>query len=121
VLIPFATRLLTARGNGAIGLHALRFGFYALLQVLTSGLLLAMAHHVTARGLRAEVAPPPDETAGDWPTYGLLLGFAASIPIFFLVKYAWVLWIAVPPPMGHFHRRRIRRLRNAEETSNRRS
>jgi len=42
VLVPVATRMLTAIGHPALDVHALRFGFYALLQVLESGALLAM-------------------------------------------------------------------------------
>ena len=36
VLNPFATKLLTAPGHPDLDTHALRFGFYALLQVLES-------------------------------------------------------------------------------------
>jgi uncharacterized membrane protein len=104
VLIPFATKLLTTRGDGAIGPHALRFGFYALLQVLTSALLLTMAHYVSSRGLLAAEAPPLGGTDTDWQTYGLMLGFGLSIPVFFATTYAWALWFAVPLLVGQFRR-----------------
>jgi hypothetical protein len=41
VLVPFAARLLTASGHSTLYAHALRFGFYALLQVLESGMAAA--------------------------------------------------------------------------------
>ena len=50
VLIPFATRLLTASGQPTLDAHALRFGFYALLQVLASASVARdAAAHVSHR------------------------------------------------------------------------
>jgi uncharacterized membrane protein len=65
VLIPFATKLLTVRGAAGLGPHALRFGFYALLQVLASAALLSMAHYVTSHGLQATGAPSLAGTHAD--------------------------------------------------------
>ena len=53
ILNPFATRVLTAQGQSAAGPRALQFGFYALLQVLSSAALLLTVHHVAAHDLQA--------------------------------------------------------------------
>lgn len=42
VLNPFATRMLTAVGNPTLEVHAFRFGFYALLEILESAAFLAL-------------------------------------------------------------------------------
>jgi uncharacterized membrane protein len=108
VLIPFATKLLTVRGDGALGPHALRFGFYALLEVLTCAALLSMARYVTSHGLQATDAPSLARTHADWQTYGLMIGFGLSIPIFFVTPYAWALWFFVPLIVGQVRRLQLR-------------
>ena len=87
VLTPFATRLLTASGHSTLDAHALRFGFYALLQVLGSGALPAMLRHMTARG-QAPDLPAPMAATFARRSYGLALGFGLSIPVFFATTYA---------------------------------
>ena len=62
VLNPFATRLLTSRGNEDLYAHALRFGFYALLQVLDTLLMLAMVRHMNSRRLAPDT--PPEVVTG---------------------------------------------------------
>jgi uncharacterized membrane protein len=49
VLNPFATKLLTSQGRQSLGAHALRFGFYSLVQALCAGAFLAVLHHLVAR------------------------------------------------------------------------
>lgn len=115
VLIPFATKLLTASGPSTLGTHALRFGFYALLQVLTAGFLLAMVHHMTSHRLLL-AATPQAITDVDWQSYGLMLGFGLSIPVFFFTTSAWVLWIAVPLVAGQLSRLQHRRHRRPDAT-----
>ena len=95
VLTPFATKLLTANEHDTVGAHALRFGFYALLQVLASAALLAMAHRMMSHHLQAPDAPLAGSDE-DWQSYGLMLGFGLSIPVFFITTYAWLLWVLVP-------------------------
>jgi uncharacterized membrane protein len=57
VLNPFATRLLTTPGHDTLQVHALRFGFYALLQVLASAAMFAMlAHGLAPAGARHPAA-----------------------------------------------------------------
>jgi uncharacterized membrane protein len=95
ILTPFATKLLTSPGHSTIGTHALRFGFYALLQALMAGLVLAMVHRMRSQHL-LEPDTPSDVTEADWQSYGTIIGFGLSIPIFFATETAWVLWFAVP-------------------------
>jgi uncharacterized membrane protein len=107
VLIPFATKLLTTRGHQTLGAHALRFGFYALLQVLASGAVLGMLRHMLSRGQLAGI-PAPVVASATWQTCGQLLGFALSIPVFFATTYAWVLWIVIPLLVFRLYRFRHR-------------
>ena len=109
ILNPFATRLLTSPGQSAVGPRALQFGFYALLQVLSSAALLLTVHHVAARDLQAPGTPRLTETQNDWESYGVMFGFAASIPLFFVTSNAWVIWIVVPVVVGQIGDRRRRR------------
>jgi len=100
VLTPFATRLLTAGGEATV---PLRFGFYALVQLLDSALLLTMLRHMIAR---QELAGIPKEvlTAWVWRNYSPMLAFGLSIPVFFATSYGWVLWFAVPMALARLHR-----------------
>jgi uncharacterized membrane protein len=107
VLVPFATRMLTTLGHSTLGAHALRFGFYALLQVLESGALLAMLRHMVAHGL-APGAPRSAVTGMARQCYVEMAGFGLSIPLFFVTTGAWLLWIAVPLLAGQVSRLRRR-------------
>jgi len=95
VLTPFATRLLTASGNPDLYVHALRFGFYALLQVLQLGALLAMLRHMVSHG-QALGAPRSAMARMARQCYVLMAGFGLSIPLFFVTTAAWLCWILVP-------------------------
>jgi uncharacterized membrane protein len=95
VLIPFATRMLTEAGNPTLDVHAVRFGFYALLQVLQTGALLAVLRHMISRG-QAPAAPASAVNRMTRHCYVLMTGYGLSIPIFFVTTYAWVLWFALP-------------------------
>jgi uncharacterized membrane protein len=109
ILNPFATRVLTAQGQDSAGPRAFQFGFYALLQVLSSAALLLTVHHVAAHDLQAPDTPPLAETQSDWESYGVMLGFGLSIPLFFVTSYAWVIWIVVPLVVGQLGDRRRKR------------
>jgi hypothetical protein len=63
VLNPFATKLLTAPGHPDLDTHALRFGFYALLQVLESALVFVMLAHIRAAGTLGRKAQRPGGSA----------------------------------------------------------
>ena len=107
VLVPFATRMLTAVGHPALDVHAFRFGFYALLQVLESGALLAMLRLMVSRG-QAPGAPRPMVTGMARQCYVLMAGFGLSVPLFFVTTDAWLLWVIVPLLAGQVSRLRRR-------------
>ena len=108
VLNPFATKLLTSEGPDTPGTHALRWGFYALLQILASATFLAMVHHMLSHDLQAADTPSSLVSDAGWRSYGVLLGFGLSIPLFLVVRWAWVLWIACPLLVGQVYRYRRR-------------
>ncbi len=112
VLNPFATRMLTSGGHSDLHTNALRFGFYALLQVLSNAAFLAMIHHMISHRLQAADTPPMLVREADWQVYGLTLGFGLSIPVFFLTTRGWILWIVIPVAVGQLHRYRRRRAVN---------
>jgi TMEM175 potassium channel family protein len=114
VLIPFATKMLTLSGQGSAGVHALQFGFYALLQVLSSAAVLLTVHHVTVRGFQTPGTPPLTKTHGGLESYGIMLGFGASIPLFLVTTNAWLLWIAGPLLLGQLGRLRGRGRRGGD-------
>lgn len=95
VLLPFATRLLTSKGDTSLTVNAFQFGFYALLQTLDSALMLAMLRHMAS----ARLAPGlPAKTLRSVSRHEvtLMTGFGLSIPVFFVTPYGWVLWVAAP-------------------------
>lgn len=108
VLNPFATRLLVVSGQN-LATHALRFGFYALLQLLESGTVYAMLRHMNSHQL-ADI-PAPISASLARKSYLVMAGFGVSIPVFFVTTYAWVLWIA-SPVLGIQLRRQRRRLKS---------
>ena len=103
VLNPFATRLLTARGHPTTGAHALRFGLYALLQLLEAALLLAMLRHMRSRR-QAPDMPPAVTLKITYESCLFMAGFGLSIPLLFATPYAWALWIVLPLLMRWLHR-----------------
>ena len=112
IVVPFATKLLTVNGHDDLTVHAFRWGFYALVQVLTSAALFAMVRHMLSHDLQEPGTERRDGGAADWRTYGSMLGFGLSIPVFFVTTYGWVLWIVVPL-LG----RRLSRRRRGRKTS----
>ena len=95
VLNPFATKLLTSQGHESLGVHALRFGFYSLVQALCAGAFLAVLHHMVSRK-QAPGTPASVVTSTTGQSVGLLVGFGLSIPLFFATTYGWALWFAGP-------------------------
>jgi len=92
ILNPFATKLLTSSGPETPDTESLQFGFYALVQVLESAAVLAMLQHIVSHQ-QAPDAPRQAVTDTAWRSWGVLLAFGLSIPVFFATHYAWVLWI----------------------------
>lgn len=107
ILNPFATKLLINGGSISLGVHALRFGFYALLQALSALLMIVIVRHIVSHH-QAPGMPPSTVSSNNWQTLGLLLGFGLSIPVFFLTTYGWVLWFVVPLLVGQLSRARDR-------------
>jgi len=107
VVTPFATKLLTVGSHEDAGVHAVRFGFYALVQSLTSVIMIVILRHMASRQLAPGVASSTLSGMA-WRSYSLALGFGISIPVFFATSYAWVLWIVIPLVMRLVHRLRGR-------------
>jgi uncharacterized membrane protein len=117
VLNPFATRLLTVSGTETLQVHALRFSFYALLQVLESAAMFGVLAHMISRHLAPDI---PRVMAIDLArqSFNLILGFGLSIPLFFVWSNAWVLWIVVPLLVSRWrHISRRKRNRGAGHAS----
>ena len=110
VLNPFATRLLTREGNDSLETHAFCWGFYALLQVVLSLAFLGMVHHLKARRVLAPELPPSIVTEADWHGRSVTAAFGLSIPLFFLFRDAWLVWIFLPLLVGGWRRYRRGRL-----------
>jgi uncharacterized membrane protein len=104
VLNPSATKLLTGGDHDTVAAHALRFGCYALIQALAVTSFLVMVHRLVAQGFLSADAPPFLRKITDDASYGLLAGFALSIPVFFATRYGWVLWVVMPPLVGRVRR-----------------
>jgi uncharacterized membrane protein len=107
ILNPFATKLLTSQGHQSLGVHALRFGFYSLVQALSSGGLLAVLHHMVSRA-QAPGMPASVVTTTTWQSVGLLVGFGLAIPVFFATTYGWAVWFAGPLVVQQVYRARNR-------------
>ena len=88
VLNPFATRLLTSQGHQSLDVHALRFGFYSLVQTVSAAAFLAVLHHMVTRK-QAPGMPAAVSSATSWQSVGLLVGFGLSVPVFFATTYGW--------------------------------
>src|SRR5690349_2661546 len=58
-----------------------------------------------SRCSRRELASVPREVlaAWTWRNYSPMLAFGLSIPVFFVTKYGWVLWFAVPMALARLH------------------
>jgi uncharacterized membrane protein len=113
VLTPFATRLLTTQGNETTTAHALRFGFYALVQAVESGILVTMLHYMTTRDLSRD-RPERTVTKMSSQSYALVAGFALSIPVLFATDWGWLLWFIVPFATDRWLKYRRRRWADAD-------
>jgi uncharacterized membrane protein len=96
ILIPFATKLLFAGSDNINAIHALHWGFYALLQVVESVALLAMVRRLVSCDFLNPDTPSRVVSSVVGQSWALILGFGLSIPLFFVTPNAWVLWIVGP-------------------------
>ena len=120
ILLPFATKLLFSGSDNDLTVHALQWGFYALLQVLESAALLAMVRRLVSRDMLEPHTPPQVISSVVGQSWGLILGFGLSIPVFFVTFNAWVLWILGPLLVRRarlLHRRRAKRPPEPGESS----
>jgi uncharacterized membrane protein len=108
ITTPFATKLLTSEDHDTVAAHALRYGFYALLEVLASATFLVMVHHMISRGLQVRDTPRRIVADVNWQSSGVMVGFGLSIPLFFVTRLAWAVWIVGPVLTGQISRRRTR-------------
>ena len=107
ILNPFATKLLTSQGHESLGVHALRFGFYSLVQALSAGAFLAVLHHMVSHK-QAPGMPASVVTTTTGQSVGLLVGFGLSIPVFFATTYGWASWFAGPLVVQQVYRARAK-------------
>lgn len=70
-----------------------------------------MLRHMTSHD-QAPGIPEPVVIDNTWQSYGLLVGFGLSIPVFFVTTYGWVAWIAGPLLVHRLYRLRHRKRRH---------
>jgi uncharacterized membrane protein len=104
VIMPFATRVLS--GTGAFGI---RFGLYAVIQVVTMLTALLMSRHIRANELLRPGAQRPVPADYDATLLTGAAMFAISIPVAFVSPWAFAIWIASAPAA-----RLVRRLRRRD-------
>ena len=90
VTTPFATRVIS--GDGA---HGVRFGFYALIQGLSSLILALMVQRISAEGGFREGTDPGIPRRVRLRLLGTAGGFLISVPLFFVTTHAWVVWVGI--------------------------
>jgi uncharacterized membrane protein len=91
VLTPFTARLLAAQG--AFGV---RFGMYALAQVVASACLLGMNRQISRANLLRPDAPAAARHPDNSHYVALIVTFLVSIPMAFVTVWAFALWMSVP-------------------------
>jgi uncharacterized membrane protein len=95
VLLPFAAKLLTIHRHAPRLVHAYCFGFYALLETASSLTIIFMLRHAQRNG---DVEDGTSEDAAHLrrSCAGLVFGFGASVPLFFVTTFGWITWILGP-------------------------
>jgi uncharacterized membrane protein len=96
VLIPFASKLLTAGAESNRWVEGVLLTFYAALQVAIGTVFLIMVRHVDKAGLLSSKTPPELITKAAHHAVGLIVGFTASIPVLFVTKWGWLVWALAP-------------------------
>jgi uncharacterized membrane protein len=91
VITPFATRVLSGDGGFAV-----RFTFYALVQVTAAVCLLLMAREIARYDLLRAGTPKSVTTRGQLPTLTIIAMFLVSIPVSFFTEWAYACWVAIP-------------------------
>ncbi|WP_410665095.1 TMEM175 family protein [Amycolatopsis sp. lyj-84] len=93
VLMPFATRVITADGA-----FPLRFGFYAMVQVLASASFALIIREIRREHLYGPDGPPRVFAQSLTRSVCLAAAFGLSIPVAFLTEgtSAYLCWLAAP-------------------------
>jgi uncharacterized membrane protein len=109
VITPFVTRIISEGPDAPPGQtdtsQPLRFALYAVVQVVTDAVYMLMVLRMQRRKLFRPNAPA--SLAFDCYLGAGAFGaaFGLSIPLFFVTRYAWILWIVIPVGTGIWHRR----------------
>jgi uncharacterized membrane protein len=91
-LIPFAQRML--EGDGAF---AVRFGTFAVIQVLASTCMAQMNREIIRQDLLRPDAPESARRLDNTRGYAIAVAFLVSIPLAFVIgRWAFTLWAAGP-------------------------
>jgi uncharacterized membrane protein len=109
-LIPFAAKLLTVGHHAPRVVHACCFGFYSLVLATASLTVVLSLRHARRVG---QIDDEDLREASDLQRTSLstAIGFALSIPVFFLTMYAWIVWIVAPIAISSLTRLTVRRPR----------
>jgi len=108
VVMPFFTGIISEGGGTDDTTQPVRFAVYAGVQVLIDLVYMAMAVHLRRARLLRSVTPSAAVDNALWGAGAVGAGFALSVPLFFVVPWAWVLWIIIPMGTGLI-RGRLRR------------
>jgi uncharacterized membrane protein len=96
VVTPFATRLLTESGPLTNTAHAYLYGFYSLVETISSLAMLGIVEYVVRHSPHLVGRSRAMFTAARWDNVRVIVGFGLSIPLFFVIRWAWVLWFCGP-------------------------
>lgn len=115
VLTPFATRTLT--GDGAYGI---RFTLYATVQFVAGVMYMLIIREIARHHLLRPGADLAALRLGYIRTGVIITAYLVSIPVAFVTKYAYGVWIAIPflLRLTHLLTTRLGHVR-AESTSDR--
>jgi len=95
VLLPFAAKLLSLHRGSTLFVHACAFGFYALIEMLSSVVVIVMLRHARAKGW-VQANSDKEISRLQRTCVSFVTGFGLSIPLFFVTNYAWTLWVIGP-------------------------
>jgi uncharacterized membrane protein len=95
VLFPFAAKLITHQHHVSPIVRGYSFGFYALIAMIASTTVVITLRNALRNG---QVATNDLQAASSAQGSSLstAMGFALSIPFFFIIRNAWIVWIVGP-------------------------
>jgi uncharacterized membrane protein len=91
VVTPFATRVITGDGE-----FALRFSFYAVVQLAAFVMFTLIIREIQRKHLYRDVTPADFFRRAYLREAGMAVGFLVSIPVSFFTGWAYVCWAAGP-------------------------